>query len=68
MPEVTCRRRCAAVEPGAAPVVTMKNCDPFVFAGVGHRERAAHDLVVVELVLELVAGPARAGAHQSRPD
>src|SRR4051794_12777183 len=28
---------------------------------VGHRERAAHDLVVVDLVLERVAGPARAG-------
>ena len=29
---------------------------------VGHRERAAHDLVVVELVLELVARAAGAGA------
>src|SRR4051812_4479068 len=33
-----------------------------VRAGVGHRERAAHDLVVVELVLERVAGAAAAGA------
>src|SRR6478609_5532726 len=33
-----------------------------VRAGVRHREGAAHDLVVVELVLELVAGAARAGA------
>ena len=33
-----------------------------VRAGVGHRERAANDLVVVELVLEGVAGAARAGA------
>src|SRR5947209_12259444 len=33
-----------------------------VRAGVRHRECAAHDLVVVELVLELVAGPAAAGA------
>src|SRR5206468_660215 len=30
--------------------------------GVRHRERAAHDLVVVELVLERVAGAAGAGA------
>src|SRR5687767_3125066 len=29
-----------------------------VGAGVGHRERAAFDLVVVELVLELITGPA----------
>src|SRR5262245_43122082 len=33
-----------------------------VRAGVGHRERAAGDLVVVDLVLELVAGTAGAGA------
>jgi hypothetical protein len=33
-----------------------------VRAGVRHRESAALDLVVVELVLELVAGAARAGA------
>src|SRR4051812_33126978 len=32
---------------------------------VGHRERAAHDLVVVDLVLERVAGPARAGAERA---
>ena len=37
----------------------MKNWLPFVFGpGVRHRERAAVDLVVVELVLELVAGAA----------
>ena len=41
----------------------MKNWLPLVFGpGVGHRERAAHDLVVVELVLERVAGAAGAGA------
>src|SRR5829696_7400597 len=33
-----------------------------VRAAVGHRERAADDLVVVDLVLELVAGGAGAGA------
>ena len=39
-----------------------------VRAGVRHRERAADDLVVVELVLELVAGAAGAGALRvSRP-
>ena len=47
----------------AASAVTMKNWLPFVFGpGVRHRERAADDLVVVELVLELVAGAAAAGA------
>ena len=41
----------------------MKNCEPLVFGpGVGHRQRAADDLVVVELVLERVAGAAGAGA------
>ncbi len=41
----------------------MKNCEPFVFGpGVRHRERALDDLVVVELVLELVAGAAGADA------
>ena len=41
----------------------MKNCEPLVFGpGVGHRQRSADDLVVVELVLEGVAGTAGAGA------
>ena len=41
----------------------MKNCEPLVFGpGVGHRERAAHDLVRVDLVLEGVARAAGAGA------
>src|SRR6185312_14858675 len=35
-----------------------------VRAGVRHRECAAHDLVVVELVLELIAGAAGAGARR----
>jgi hypothetical protein len=33
-----------------------------VRAGVGHRQRAADDLVLVDLVLEGVAGAAAAGA------
>jgi hypothetical protein len=54
---------CLPSSHGAASVVTMKNCEPFVFGpGVGHRERAADDLVVVDLVLERVAGAAGAGA------
>ena len=36
-----------------------------VRAGVGHRERTAHDLVVVELVVELVAGIAGAVAARA---
>ena len=36
-----------------------------VGAGVGHRERAADHLVVVELVLEGVAGTAGAGAFRA---
>jgi hypothetical protein len=42
-----------AVKRGAAPVVTMKTAAVHVRAGVGHRERAALDLVVVELVLSV---------------
>src|SRR3954454_5129449 len=38
-----------------------------VRAGVRHRERAADDLVVVDLVLERVAGAARAGAGRVTP-
>ena len=54
---------CLPSSQGAASVVTMKNCEPLVFGpGVGHRQRPAHDLVVVELVLEGVAGAAGAGA------
>ena len=41
----------------------MKNCEPLVFGpGVGHRQRPADDLVLVDLVLEGVAGAAGAGA------
>ena len=54
---------CLPSSHGASGVVTMKNCEPLVFGpGVGHRQRAADDLVVVELVLELVARAAGAGA------
>src|SRR6478752_7596222 len=48
------------------PLVTWPNavCLPSSHggAGVGHRQRAADDLVVVDLVLELVARAARADA------
>ena len=62
MPSVTSPKTvCLPSSQGAASVVTMKNCEPFVFGpGVGHRQRAADDLVVVELVLERVAGAAGA--------
>ena len=54
---------CLPSSHGAESAVTMKNCDAVrVRAGVRHRERAAVDLVVVELVLERVAGAAGAGA------
>jgi hypothetical protein len=39
---------CLPSSHGAASVVTRKNCEPFVFGpGVGHRERAADDLVAL---------------------
>ncbi len=54
---------CLPSSQGHSAAVTMKNCEPFVFgAGVGHRQCAAHDLVLVELVLERVARAAGAGA------
>ena len=64
MPSITSPNTvCLPSSHGAASVVTMKNCEPLVFGpGVGHRQRAADDLVVVELVLERVAGAAGAGA------
>ncbi len=67
MPSITSPKTvCLPSSQGAAPVVTMKNWDPLVFGtGVGHRQRPAHDLVVVELVLEGVAGPAAAGAFRA---
>ena len=53
---------CLPSSHGAAPVVTMKNWEPLVFGpGVGHRQRPPHHLVVVELVLEGVAGTAGPG-------
>ena len=70
MPEATRPKTvCLPSSHGAASVVTMKNWLPFVFGPrVGHRERAAHDLVLVDLVLELVARAAGAGALAgSRP-
>ena len=59
-----CRRPCACRRATGPPrVVTMKNWLPLVSGpGVGHRQRAAHDLVLVELVLERVARAAGAGA------
>jgi hypothetical protein len=52
MPSVTVPKTvCLPSSHGAASVVTMKNC-----------EGASHDLVLVELVLERVAGATRAGA------
>ena len=66
MPSVTRPNTvCLPSSQDAASVVTMKNWLPFVFGpGVRHRERAAHDLVVVELVLERVARAAGAGARR----
>ena len=64
MPDVTSPNTvCLPSSHGAASAVTMKNCEPLVFGpGVGHRQRAADDLVLVDLVLERVAGAAGAGA------
>ena len=46
------RTRCACRRATARPaMVTMKNCEPLVFGpGVGHRQRAADHLVLVDLV------------------
>ena len=53
---------CLPSSHGAASTVTMKLRAVGVRPGIGHRERAADDLVRVDLVLERVAGAAGAGA------
>ena len=55
--------RVLAVEPGSLLRRDEKELRAVgVGTGVGHRQRAAHDLVVVDLVFERVAGAAGAGA------
>src|SRR5207247_7651778 len=55
---------CLPSSQGHESAVTMKNCEPFVFGPPFAIASAACDLVLVELVLELVSGPARSGPRR----